>query len=77
MIFRPVCCSRNLVWRYQHSFDKEGVCIFCDRTESQAQHFLEREEYRLAKVYWPVGWERERQEAKRRHEKYRHYELNE
>lgn len=27
----PPCCSRSGVLRYKHSFDKDGVCIYCDK----------------------------------------------
>lgn len=74
MIFRYRCCSRNGVWRFEHSFDRDGVCIFCDRTRTEADLFYRVAENNGARMYWnplETGIQR------RRMRKYRHYEISE
>ncbi len=73
MILRYQCCSRSGVWRHQHSYDKDGVCILCDRTKSQAETFLRNLGHKFANIYWA----KDQEEARRRQLKFRHYELSE
>lgn len=76
MIYRYQCCSRSGVWRFHHSFDKEGVCIFCDRDKYQAEYFLRALEMKWARIYWNRELGKD-DDSRRRQEKYRHYELSE